>query len=122
MAKEGEAELFKAIQGALGNPNLPSYMFISNFDYLVDQGGYLDKKVRSLESLLKSRDSRKLHSMNKFDIDKKNKINEKIIEKNKDDNKTVGKIHAERAVEVGCEENFREQPREQAEGYDQACL
>jgi hypothetical protein len=89
MTKDGEGELFKAIQGAMGNPNLPAFMFISNFDYLVDQGGYVDKKVRSIEALLKARDSRKLHGMNKFDIEKKNKINERIIEKNKDDNKTV---------------------------------
>lgn len=106
MTKDGERELFKAIQGAMGNPNLPAYMFISNFDYLIDQGGYVDKKVRSIEELLKARDSRRLHSMNKFDIDKKNQINERIIEKNKDDNKIVQSIHQERTMEAGCQENI----------------
>ena len=89
-AKDGDAELFRAIQGALGNPNLPSYMFISNFDYLVETGGYLDKKVNSVEGVIKSRDPRRLHAMDKFEIDKKNAVvNARIVDKNKDDNKTV---------------------------------
>ncbi len=85
MSKSSEQDLYKAIKGALVNPKLPAYMYIQNFNYLVDNGGYIDKLVKNLSNANGPNSGIKLYNLQKFDIDQKASGFDKMVEKNKED-------------------------------------
>ena len=80
--KAADRELHNAIQTAIGDPNLTSFMYIKNFDYLIDQGGYIDTQIKVIQGGSRKMDARKLHAMHRVDIEDRIKLSLK-----KDDRK-----------------------------------
>ena len=64
-------------------------MYIQNFNYLVDHGGYIEKNIKSLYNNRGPNDRMKLHSLQKFDTDQKASGFDKMVEKNKEDYKNA---------------------------------
>lgn len=99
MDEATDKELHNAIQSAISDPNLSSYMYIKNFDYLVDQGGYIDKQVKVVQGNKRQGDSRKLHAMHRVDIEDRIKLSTRKDDK-KIDGGEVGKGIYRRKVKI----------------------
>jgi hypothetical protein len=82
-----EKELDEAIKNVFNNPNLPSYLYISNFNYLIGPGGYTDKITRGLDVQSGGSMKQKVYPLHKFDIENEssrfNQIKEKMNEEAK---------------------------------------
>jgi hypothetical protein len=100
--EEEDSELYTALRGVFTNPNLPAHMYITNFNCLVDTGGYIDKHIQMLTDKKSPYDLKvKLHSLSKFDTESKASGFKRMAEKHKDDNKTVEFIpYPERVMET----------------------
>lgn len=97
MGKAADRELHNAIQTAIGDPNLTSFMYIKNFDYLIDQGGYIDKQIKVIQGGSRKMDARKLHAMHRVDIEDRIKLSLKKDDRKIDNGEVVDSYELRKA-------------------------